>query len=170
MNLPNAFFAAIRLSEELPPEQVERLNELLDQIQLDFNAEIIRPRDRYAEAMERWHNRVLDHMRKGARRIVREMKQRVKKQGRKWTFTWDETDIDGDADEQRIRNVLDFTGRGDEFDKLREQAYSEVEQPTPPVRAGSAEELQRGLNEVAAQIRKRRVSRKANRMKYKSFK
>jgi hypothetical protein len=58
-----------------------------------------------------------------------------------WGFTWDETSIDDDADEQRIRDVLDLIARGDEFDKLREQAYSEVEQPTPSARPESAAAL-----------------------------
>jgi len=86
-----------------------------------------------------------------------------------WGFTWDETLIDDDADDQRIRDVLDLIGRGDEFEKLRERAYSEVEQPTPPVSAESAKDFQRDFDEVARQLRKLRGPRKPDLTKFKGF-
>ena len=44
---------------------------------------------------------------------------------------WDETFIGHDADGQRIQEVLESIGRGDEYKKLYEQAYSDIKQPTP---------------------------------------
>lgn len=170
VNLPDVFFAAIRLPEELPPEQMNHLNKLLDQLRLEFNVEIIRPRDLYAEAMGRWHNRVLDHMRKAARRMVREMKQRATKRGKKWVLTWDETEIDRFADENRIQEVLDMIGREDELSKLREVAYAEVKQPTPPKQSERAADTQWGLNEVARQFNERRNRKNAGLMEFKDFK
>jgi hypothetical protein len=172
VNLPNGFFAAIKLLKELSPREVERLNELLDQVRLEFNAEIVRPRDRmerYAKAIERWHNRVLDHMRKGARRLVREMKQRALNRSKKWVLTWDETFIDHDAAERRIQEVLDMIGREDELNKLREAAYAEVEQPTPPKLSESAPDTQWGLEEVARQIQKRRRRKAPNPASFLDF-
>jgi hypothetical protein len=184
LNLPNVFYAAIRLTDEPSSEQIERLDGMLDRIRLEFNAEIIRPRDRYAEAMSGWMTRIAKNIRNQARRIVRDTKRRAlsrvatkthrktSKQDRAkaWGFTWDETFIDDDADEQRIREVLDCIGRGDEFDKLHEQAYSQIEQPTPPATAESAEDHQRSLDELAAQLRKRRRRKKPNLTKFLDFK
>jgi hypothetical protein len=183
-NLPDVFYAAIRLTDQPSRKQIERLDALLDQIRLEFNAEIIRPRDRYAEAMNRWMARIAKHIRSQARRIVRETNKRalskaakkthhkISEQDRKkaWGFTWDETFIDDDANDQGIQEVLDIIGRGDEFEKLRDQAYSEIEQPTPPAMAESAEDRQRDLDEVAEQIRKRQGRKKPNLTKFIDFK
>ena len=138
--------------------------------------------DRYNKAMERWYWRVQKHLQKQARRIVLEMKRRamsrfattsyrlVSKQDRAkaWGFTWDETFIDDNADERRIQEVLDCIGRGDEFDKLREQAYSQIEQPTPPAETAeeTTEDRQRSLDELAAYFRKRRRRKKPNLTKF----
>jgi hypothetical protein len=181
LNLPDVFYAAIRLTDEPSLERIERLNEMLDQIRIEFNAEIIRPRDRYAEAMGRWHQRVQQHLRKLARRIVLDSKKKAlaRKSHRKMTkqdrskasgFTWDETFIYPDDNEDRIQFVLDTIGRGDEFDKLRDQAYSEIAQPEPPASSESSEERQRDLDEVSTYFRKRRGRKKPNLAKFMDFK
>ena len=59
---------------------------------------------------------------------------------------------------------------GDEFEKLRDQAYSEIEQPTPPDSAESAEDIQRGLEAVAVQLRKRQGRKIPNLTKFIDFK
>lgn len=184
LNLPDVFYAAIRVTDEPSLEQIERLDEKLDQIRVEFNAEIIRPRDRHAEAMGRWLGRFQRHLRKLARRIVldskkkatarfrRRSRRRMTKQDRSraWGFASDETSIDHDADDERIRFVLDTIGRGDEFDKIYEQAYSEIDQPEPPARSESSEERQRDLDEVSTYIRKQRGRKKPNLAKFMDFK
>jgi hypothetical protein len=125
LNLPDVLYAAIHLTDEPSPEQIERLDKMLDQIRIEFNAEIIRPRDRYAEAMGRWLRRVQQYLRRLARRIVLDSKKKALAQFRRrsrrrmttqdrsraWGFAWDETSIDDDADDERIRFVLDTIGR-----------------------------------------------------------
>jgi hypothetical protein len=176
LSLPDVFYAAIRLMDAPSPEQIEQLDEMLDQIRLRVNAEIIRPRDRYGEAMNRWAARVAKRIRQQAQRIVWETEKRAlskipKKALRKmskqdrmkvWGFHWDETLIDADADDERVREVLDLIGRGDEFDKLRDRVYSEVEQPTAPAKAESAAKIEEDFGEVAAQIRNRRRRKTPN--------
>ena len=62
--MPDVFYAAIRLTDRPSPKQIERLDAMLDQIRLEFNAEIIGPRDRYAEAINRWIARLAKHIQK----------------------------------------------------------------------------------------------------------
>jgi hypothetical protein len=136
--LPDGFYAAIRLTDltgEMTVERVGRIESLLDQIRTEFNAEIIRPRDRNAEAMARAYRQGLAEMQKGARRIVRRVKKgklsKFKKQSksqkkRLWAFTDDETDIGPDSTEEQIRGVLEMIGVGDEFEKLRDDAYAAI--------------------------------------------
>jgi hypothetical protein len=175
VNLPDAFFAAIKLVKELSANQLERLDGSLNQIQSECNAEIVRPRDpmeHHIKAMGRYYTRVDNRMRIGARRVVREMKQRTLKANKKWHFNWEETHIDRDADLKRIQEVLDNIGRPDELSKLREAAQQEAKEPTPlepsqsePNFAKRArEELQR--RELERQItegREREKQRKPNR-------
>jgi hypothetical protein len=87
---------------------------------------LIAPERKYEKAMGRWARKVDAHIIKGARKIVRDAK---KAKGKQWAFYWDEVDIPPDADEQRIRDVLDTIGRPDVFESLRDAAYQAVEQP-----------------------------------------
>jgi hypothetical protein len=135
---------------------------------VDFDAEIIRPRDRKAEALSKWHQRVLSYMRKESRRIVRGAKERALSRARKlkrgslskrereqaWGFLSYEVLIEDDANEDRIEEVLSTIGLGDQFETLRERAYSEIDQPAILESMQSAEEVQRGLDDLAEQIRR----------------
>ena len=58
-NLPDVFSCRNSSTHQPSPKQIERLDAMLDQIRSEFNAERIRPRDRYAEAMNCWIARVL---------------------------------------------------------------------------------------------------------------
>ena len=160
INLPQIFFAAIRLPDKTTAEAIKRLNAILDKVRLEFNAEIVRPRDQYAERMGRWDNRVMNCMRISGRRIVAETKRRALKKGKKWAIHWDEVDIPNDAAPDRIQEVLDLIGRGDEFQKLHADAYS-IPQPKPPKSpAPTAAEQQRDLDLLAEQIKKKRRHQK----------
>jgi hypothetical protein len=69
----------------------------------------------------------------------------------------DETSIDDDADEVRIKAVLDTIGRTDELDGLRARELAEVKEPNVPKQGTPTEaEVQEGLEEVARQIKSRR--------------
>jgi hypothetical protein len=112
----------------------------------------------------------VDHMRKGARRMVREMKQRTSKRAKKWVLTWDETEIDRFADEDRIQEVLDMIGREDQLSKLRNAAYAEVGQPTPPKQSQSAADSQWALEETPRQFGKLKKRKKVYLTKLTDFK
>ena len=173
-SLPIEFFAAIKLSERLPSDQLERLDGMLEQIQSDFKAEIVRPRDpmeRYLNAMGRYHKRVENRMRIGARRMVREVKQQRLKANRKWGLIWEETDIDWDADQDRIQEVLDNIGRSDALSKLREVAEKEAKEPSPPENPYCSEVVvtDRQREEFERQLSERRERRKATKYSREDF-
>jgi hypothetical protein len=155
--LPAVFFAAIRLRNDLSAEESDRLNARLDQIASEFDVEIVRPTDpdeKYAQRIDRWSGKIMDHIRKAARRVVRAAKSAKKDN---WHFYEDEVDIPPDADEERIRLVLDTIGRGDVFDSLRENALAIIEQPDPPPQQSQTrEEQQAELAEAAKAISRRR--------------
>jgi hypothetical protein len=104
--------------------------------------------------------KALRQMRQKAKRIVAEHVQRRRKELgphaftrkpelRKYAgFSADEVEIEADAGEQRILDVLGTIGRGDEFEPIREAAYKEY-QPYPsrhrsgwiPLRTGRPRKL-----------------------------
>ena len=105
---------------------------------------------------------------KAAKKTHRKSSEQHRKKA--WGFTWDETFIDDDANDQGIQEALDIIDREDEFEKFRDQAYSEIGQPTPPDSAESAEDIRRRLEGVAAQLRKRRGPKAADLTKFRGFK
>jgi hypothetical protein len=124
------------------------------------------PEERYAAGMERWHRRILEHMRKDVRRIVRETKKRTLARKRAWGFMKNETSLDANADERQIQDVLDIIGRGDEFRIVREKTYSEVKQPTPPKKLVDSSETQQSLDEMTRQVRERRKRTKPSKSRF----
>lgn len=78
--------------------------------------------------MNRWHRAVLLGAACRVKVIIREMKDRARKQKRNFGFAADELDLGG-ADESRLREVLDMIGQGDQFDQIMELAREEVPMP-----------------------------------------
>jgi hypothetical protein len=89
------------------------------------------PEQKYDQQLARWWERVMDHIRKAARRSVRQAKKGRKGGKAVWAFYDEETRIPDDADEQHIRSVLETIGRPDVYDSLREDAMAAIEQPGP---------------------------------------
>jgi hypothetical protein len=56
------------------------------------------------------------------------MKARAKRRNEAFGFTSDEVDLEG-ADENRLREVLDIIGHGDQFQNIMESARSEIPMP-----------------------------------------
>ena len=88
---------------------------------------------------ERWAQIVSTQMRSRALRLIRQSKKQSLKgkprdiiksdwQRRRWPFAAADLEIAPGADDDRIRQVLSHIGRGDEFEKIRDEAYRFVRQ------------------------------------------
>jgi len=137
--LPKGIHLAIRLPPNMPDDAVERFGGELLTLCEAHGVDIVYPRSKaLANRREenRRHRRYSDHLVREARKIVSEMKRRQLK-GRprhissedwrrtRWPYAPEETRIDG-ADEEQIRYVLEIIGRGDEFDRIRNEAMQEL--------------------------------------------
>lgn len=131
--LPAGAYAVVR--DRIDAGKLAAVNAALDQLKA-LGVDIIDQRDvdddRYQDAMNKWHADVENHMRIAARRLVAQLKSRHAAERRLWTYASDEVSIDGDANDDRIRQVLDMIGFGDQFPRLRDEAYAAIEQPPPP--------------------------------------
>jgi hypothetical protein len=137
--LPKGIHSAIRLPPNMPDDAVERFEGELLTLCEAHGVDIVYPRTRIL-AEQREQNRRFrkcnEHLIREARKIVREMKTRQLK-GRprhvssdlwrrnRWPYAPEETRIDG-ADEEQIRYALEIIGRGDEFDRIRQEAMREL--------------------------------------------
>jgi hypothetical protein len=137
--LPKGIHSAIRLSPNMPDDAVERFEGELLTLCEAHGVDIVYPRTRIL-AEQREQNRRFrkcnEHLIREARKIVREMKTRQLK-GRprhvssdlwrrnRWPYAPEEIRID-EANEDRIREVLEFIGRGDEFERIRNEAMQEL--------------------------------------------
>ena len=137
--LPKGIHSAIRLPPNMPDDAVERFEGELLTLCEAHGVDIIYPKSKIlANKREenRRYRRHSDHLVREARKIVRETKTRQLK-GRprhvsskdwrrnKWPYAPEETRIDG-PDEQQIRYALEIIGRGDEFDRIRNEAMREL--------------------------------------------
>lgn len=104
-----------------------KLNELTEAFHKRQDRAELLASKKAAKALSLWNKRVLNYVRKEARRIVR--KSKGLRRGQKDLY-WDETFIGNDANGQRIHEVLESIGRGDENKLLYDRAYSEIKQPT----------------------------------------
>ena len=161
--LPAGAYAVI--SAGIPPERLPEVNGVLDKLKA-VGVDVVDQRDvdhaRYEEAIARWHARQEDALRARVRRLVREQRAKRKAAGQPWSFASDEVDVAADANEDRVREVLELIGFADQFKRLRDEAYSSVEQPDPPegyVDPGpmSDEEFEHLQAQIAARAKKPRV-------------
>jgi hypothetical protein len=139
LQLPLLGVEAIRLPPNMPDDAVERFEGELLTLCEAHGVDIVYPRTRIL-AEQREQNRRFrkcnEHLIREARKIVREMKTRQLK-GRprhvssdlwrrnRWPYAPEEIRID-EANEDRIREVLEFIGRGDEFERIRQEAMQEL--------------------------------------------
>jgi hypothetical protein len=137
--LPKGIHLAVRLPRNMPDDAVERFEgELLTLCEV-HGVDIVYPKSKIlADQREqnRRYRRHSDHLVREARKIVREMKRRQLK-GRprgvssdlwrrnRWPYAPEETRING-PDEEQIRYALEIIGRGDEFDRIRNEAMREL--------------------------------------------
>jgi hypothetical protein len=137
--LPKGIHSAIRLPPNMPDDAVERFEGELLTLCEAYGVDIIYPKSK-ALANKREENRRFrrynDHLVRESRKIVSEMKRRQLK-GRprhissedwrrtRWPYAPEETRIDS-PDEEQIRYALEIIGRGDEFDRIRQEAMREL--------------------------------------------
>ena len=158
------------------------LETALDELRAKFGFTLERPRDLYAEALDRMSRQIDDYIRKGARRYIRQLKARrmkslpkyitARERKKRWGFAEDETEIRDDATWEEVRAVLDFIGNGDEFERLRDEALRLHDVPEKYVREHPAEDSEEAMNsvrEALAQIRKSKGELESFE-KYRSFK
>jgi hypothetical protein len=137
--LPKGIHSAIRLPPNMPDDAIERFEgELLTLCEV-HGVDIVYPKSKIlADKREqnRRYRRHNDHLVREARKIVQEMKRRQLKgrprhvsselwQRNRWPYAPEETRIDG-PDEEQIRYALEILGRGDEFDRIRQEAMREL--------------------------------------------
>lgn len=131
--LPRGAYAVVRGPIDAPT--LSKLNALLDQVRA-LGIDVVDRRDIEREdpesAMAGWRACVLDRLRDKARSLIGETERAATAAGRPRGFALDDVLIDYDADEDRVGEVLDLIGRGDEFERLRLEAYGEFEKPKPP--------------------------------------
>ena len=138
---PDWYHAAILLAPDIDEANGSKVDDLLNQISAVAGASVIWPRDRNAPRIARWHKMVSHKLIVLARKLVREhiasefAKRRTGNESRAaflkrrgWSLD-DELLLEDCDDEVRIREVLDFIDREDEFDRLKEQAEKLVPFP-----------------------------------------
>jgi hypothetical protein len=128
--LSGAFYAALRPKRSLAVTEMSRADAALSTLAEQLEMDVVYPN---LKSNIGSHDKVIRLMRSKARKVVTEdMKQRRKKPGirllkpelRKYAgFLADEVEIEADADEERILEVLTALGRVDEFETIRKEAY-----------------------------------------------
>lgn len=133
VHLPAGAYAVVR--GDIDADKLGAVNAALDQLKA-LGVDVVDRRDvddaRHQRALGRWHEHVMAHMRRAARQMVSELRDRRRREHGQWVFAPDEVEIDDNANEDRIRQVLEVIGFGDQFDRLRREAYDGVPQPEPP--------------------------------------
>ena len=124
--------ATLRVPSDYDDKKQAKLEQILEKLKKEFGVDVERPRDPYAEAMERMFRQIDDHIRKGARRYIRDLKkQRLAAGGRHltaaqrktlWGFNEDETYISHDATWEEVQRAIDIVGSEDQFGRLRDEA------------------------------------------------
>jgi hypothetical protein len=137
--LPKGIHLAIRLPPNMPDDAVERFEGELLTLCEGHGVDIVYPRTRILAEQREQIRRFRNYekcMIGEARKIVREMKTgQLKGRPRhissedwrrtRWPYAREETRIDS-PDEEQIRYALEIIGRGDEFDRIRQEAMREL--------------------------------------------
>jgi 5-methylcytosine-specific restriction protein A len=133
VHLPAGVYAVVRAPVDA--DKLRAVNAALDQLKA-LGVDVVDRRDvddaRHQRALGRWHDRIMAYMRRAARQMVSDLRDRRRREHGQWAFAPDEVEIDDHANEDRVRQVLDVLGFGDQFDRLRREAYDAVPQPEPP--------------------------------------
>lgn len=131
--LPGGAYAVVR--GPIDPEIRVELDALLDQVRA-LGVDVVDRRaiekDDYDSALAGWGACVQESLRNRARNFVSATMEAAVAAGQDWPFAVDEILIDQLADEERVREVLDRIGRGDEFERLQFEANSDFEKPEKP--------------------------------------
>ena len=133
------FYAALKPNRQLASSEVSKVDASLTTLAEQFEMEVVYPE---TKPRNRVWEKALGYMRRAAKKVVSDdMKQRRKKvkphaitmpELRKYRgFCAEEVEIEADADEDRIEDVLKMIGREDEFESIRKAAYREYELDAP---------------------------------------
>lgn len=132
--LPGIFYAALKPNRRLADTEMTKVEADLTALAERFEMDVVYPETKPRVGM--WE-RALRQMRRKAKKLVDEdLKQRRKQHGshafadrpelQKYAgFLADEVEIEPDADEERILEVLRTIGRENEFEPIRVSAYNE---------------------------------------------
>ena len=82
-----------------------------------------RENQRQARGQERSYKKRLGKLRARVREIVREEKKRANSKNKKWTFGWDEVNLDIMSGLDQIQAVMSLFGRDDEFAQMQAEFY-----------------------------------------------
>lgn len=124
-------FATLRAPSNLGKEQEVQLEKALDELMKDFGIAVQRPRNLESDAMMRIVRKVNDHIRRGARQFIRQLKSArlgdrsnlsASDREKIWVFSDDELKIDDNATWEQIEEVLNLVGARDHFERLRDEA------------------------------------------------
>ena len=114
VNLPKFFFAGIHILKDLTEDETKDLEALLDQIQARFGAEVIRPRDSYWTARTSYNQRIFNHIKKAALKIVQRRRKATLHNVAKmhwskyWPYKAEDLNIPADGDLEGIKRVLEL--------------------------------------------------------------
>ena len=124
--------ATLRAPSDYDEQKKAQLEQALEKLRQEFGIAVERPRDPEAEAYNRMVREVDDYIRKHARQYIRKLKA-TKFAGKRhltpamrkrlWDFGDDETEIGPDATWEQVQYALDSVGSGDQFERLREEAF-----------------------------------------------
>lgn len=135
--------ATVQVSATFSDEKEVKSEAALKKLQEEFGFELVQPRDPEQEALNRMMRQIDDHIRKGARSYIRELKRSRLRVGHKltaaerkrlWNFSDDELEIPPDATWEQVQEVLDYVGSGDQFERLRDEAMRLFDVPEKFVR------------------------------------
>ncbi len=132
-HLPHGVYATINIS--CRRDKISEVNQHLDELRR-LGVEVVDQRDvdeaLYQQQLARWNQRVLEELRRAARKIIGEERLRAKQSGRAFGYADDEVDLDVNSGEDRVREVLSFIGQEDRFKELIERARQQFTMPDPP--------------------------------------
>jgi hypothetical protein len=135
--LPKEVNWAIRVPPDKSDDELSYFDEMLHRLCAEHGAEVVYSRSYYEAGRReqiRYDRRVHEYMRREARRVIRKIKRETLKgrprhiSGRdwkrqRWLYAPEETEINDNADMERIEEVLGFVGRPDEFEQIRDDAF-----------------------------------------------
>ena len=157
--------ATLRVPSDYDSQKEAKLDKALEDLRQEFGIVVERQRDPETEALNRMLRNVDDYIRKGARQYIRKLKAAnfagkrhltpaIRK--RLWPFGDDETEIRPDATWEQVQYALDMVGSGDQFERLRDEAFRLHGVSAKAVKERPAvnhEEAMKELREIIAQDR-----------------